>query len=51
MNILILGDVVGSTGREQIKSQLEKLINEKQIDFVVINGENAAEDGKELQKV
>lgn len=46
MNILILGDVVGSTGREQIKSQLEKLINEKQIDFVVINGENAAEDGK-----
>jgi len=42
MNILICGDVVGRTGREVVKRQLPKLIADEKIDFVMINGENAA---------
>ena len=45
MNILVLGDVVGPSGIKAIKEKLPKLIKEKKIDFVVINGENAAESG------
>ena len=58
MNILVLGDVVGPSGIKAIKEKLPKLIKEKKIDFVVVNGENAAESGggitekntKELKK-
>ena len=46
MIILILGDVVGNTGVEQIKKNLNKIIQDKKIDFTIVNGENAAEDGK-----
>ncbi len=46
MNILILGDVMGSSGRKAIKKNLSKIINENEIDFTIINGENAADDGK-----
>ena len=42
MNILVIGDIVGSPGRQTVKSVLPKLIKEKQLDFVVANGENAA---------
>tara|TARA_Y100001970_G_scaffold292493_1_gene434003 strand:+ start:1393 stop:2202 length:810 start_codon:yes stop_codon:yes gene_type:complete len=45
MNILVLGDVVGPSGIKAIKEKLPKLIKEKKIDFVVVNGENAAESG------
>ena len=45
MNILVLGDVFGPSGRLSIKNNLEKIINKFQIDFTVINGENAADDG------
>jgi metallophosphoesterase (TIGR00282 family) len=46
MKILILGDIMGNSGVEQLKKNLNKIIKEKKIDFTIVNGENAAEDGK-----
>ena len=45
MNILILGDVVGPSGRKAVTDNLPKIIKKKKIDFVVINGENSADPG------
>ena len=45
MKILFLGDVVGPSGCEGIKSFLPEIIKDNQIDFVVVNGENAANEG------
>ncbi len=43
MNILAVGDVVGKTGIEELKHELPKIVSENNIDFVIVNGENAAE--------
>ena len=51
MNLLILGDVMGISGREALKSKLPKIITENKIDFVIVNGENAAEDGRGITKL
>lgn len=45
LNILFVGDVVGTPGMEQVRFWLPGLIKKYQVDFVVANGENAA-DGK-----
>tara|TARA_Y100000590_G_scaffold323016_1_gene365831 strand:- start:38 stop:844 length:807 start_codon:yes stop_codon:yes gene_type:complete len=45
MKILFLGDVVGQTGCSAIKQNLQKIIKEENIDFTVVNGENAADEG------
>ena len=45
MKILFLGDVVGISGRSMILSNLLSEIKNKKIDFVVVNGENAADAG------
>ena len=45
MRILFLGDIVGSSGCDALKKNLPKTIKEKKIDFVIVNGENAAEQG------
>ena len=45
MKILILGDVVGLSGRLVIKKNLPKIISENNIEFIIVNGENAADDG------
>ena len=45
MRILFLGDVVGPSGCEAIKKNLQKQIKINKIDFVIVNGENAAEQG------
>ena len=45
MKILFLGDVVGSSGCDALKKNLPEIIENKKIDFVVLNGENAAEQG------
>ena len=45
MNILVLGDVVGPAGVKAVKERLPKTIKEKKIDFVIVNGENAADNG------
>ena len=45
MRILFLGDVVGQTGCIAIKENLQKIIKEENIDFTIVNGENAAYEG------
>ena len=45
MKILFLGDIVGNSGCQAIKDNLPSIIKNKKIDFVVVNGENAAKDG------
>ena len=43
MNILAVGDIVGNSGVNKLKQELPKLKQELNIDFVIVNGENAAE--------
>ena len=45
MNILVLGDVLGPTGVKAVKEKLPKIVKENKIDFVIVNGENAADTG------
>jgi hypothetical protein len=42
MNILFIGDIVGSPGREAIAKLLPQLKKEYKLDFVIANAENAA---------
>jgi metallophosphoesterase (TIGR00282 family) len=42
MKVLFFGDVFGRPGREAVKTAMAKLVPAHQVDFVVINGENAA---------
>lgn len=42
MRILFLGDVVGRSGRDIVLERLPNLIKRWKLDFVAINGENAA---------
>ena len=50
MNILILGDIVGPSGRDAIIEKLPNLIKRKKLDFVIVNGENAADSGVGITK-
>ena len=45
MRIFFLGDIVGRSGCNAIKKHLPNIIKDKKIDFVVVNGENAADQG------
>ncbi len=45
MKILFLGDVVGISGCSKIMNNLKSEIDRKNIDFVIVNGENSAEPG------
>ena len=45
MKILFLGDIVGDTGLNSVKKNLPDIIASKKIDFVCVNGENAASGG------
>ena len=42
MRLLLCGDVVGRSGREAVRSHVPRLRRELGLDFVVVNGENAA---------
>lgn len=42
MKILCVGDVFGRPGRRAIKELLPRVIADERIDFVIVNGENAA---------
>ena len=42
MNILILGDIIGESSVKRVKEILPNVIKEKNIDFVIANGENSA---------
>ncbi len=46
MNLLILGDVMGVSGRKVLSNKLPDVIKKNKIDFVIVNGENASDDGK-----
>ena len=50
MKILFLGDVVGLSGCSKLTNSLSEVIKSKQIDFVIVNGENAALQGVGLTK-
>lgn len=43
LKILAVGDLVGKTGVYMFKNNLPKIKKEKNIDFVIVNGENAAD--------
>lgn len=43
MKILAIGDLIGNSGIQELKKQLGKIRQEERIDFVIVNGENAAE--------
>jgi hypothetical protein len=42
LRILFLGDLVGRTGRSAVCDRLPGLVADQKLDFVVVNGENAA---------
>jgi 2',3'-cyclic-nucleotide 2'-phosphodiesterase len=42
LTVLFLGDIVGEPGRNAVISRLPKLKEEHDVDFIVVNGENAA---------
>ncbi|MGB9678605.1 MAG: TIGR00282 family metallophosphoesterase [Thermoanaerobacteraceae bacterium] len=42
MNILIIGDIVGRTGRNVLKEHLDEIKEEYNVDITIANGENAA---------
>lgn len=42
MKLLFLGDLVGRTGRSAAIKMLPGLVEDQELDFVVVNGENAA---------
>ena len=45
MKIFFLGDIVGRSGRLTVIKNLKDILKEKKIDFVIVNGENAADQG------
>lgn len=49
MKILAIGDVYSAVGRNMLKKYLPKVIKEKSIDFVIVNGENISH-GKGIMK-
>jgi len=45
MKIIFLGDIVGRSGCLSVKRYLQDIIKDNNIDFVIVNGENAADQG------
>jgi 2',3'-cyclic-nucleotide 2'-phosphodiesterase len=50
MKILLLGDIMGASGRNAVIENLPILIKKKKLDFVILNGENAADSGVGITK-
>jgi hypothetical protein len=42
LTVAVIGDIIGEPGRKALFLQLPKLIGERSVDFVIVNGENAA---------
>ncbi len=49
MKFLIVGDIVGTPGLTKLKEEYERIKEENNIDFTIVNGENSAH-GKGLRK-
>ena len=45
MRIFFLGDIVGRSGRLAVIKNLKNILEKKKIDFVIVNGENASDQG------
>ena len=43
MKILAVGDLIGNSGIKELKRQLANIKQTEKIDFIIVNGENAAE--------
>ena len=50
MNILLLGDIMGPSGRKVVVENLPEIIKKKKLDFVILNGENSADPGVGITK-
>ncbi len=50
MRVLFLGDIVGNPGRNAITRELKDQIIKNDIEFVIANGENAADEGVGITK-
>jgi hypothetical protein len=46
VRILCIGDVVGATGRALFAKHIQSLKSKYKIDFIIVNGENSADDGR-----
>jgi len=42
VNVIVIGDVIGEPGRKALFLSLSRIIQEKNADFIIANGENAA---------
>lgn len=42
MRVLLIGDIVGRSGRRAVKENIPELVKQFEIDFIIANGENAA---------
>ena len=42
MNFLVIGDVVGRSGRTALKENLKNIQRQFKIDFTIVNAENSA---------
>lgn len=49
INILFIGDIIGKPGMDLVSSLFKGLVEKHKIDFVIANGENAA-DGKGIEE-
>jgi len=45
MKIIFLGDIVGRSGCLSVKKNLDDIVKRNNINFVIVNGENAADNG------
>lgn len=43
MKILVIGDIVGTQGVNKVREILPKIVKDREIDFVIANGENSAD--------
>ena len=50
MKILSVGDIVGKAGLQKLKDELPIIVKEHNIDFIIVNGENAADGMGLLEK-
>lgn len=51
MKILVVGDIVGECGVKKLKEDLPNLKKNRNIDFVIVNGENSADGMGITQKI
>ena len=51
MRIFFLGDIVGKSGRLAVINNINEIIDKRKIDFVIVNGENAADQGVGITEI